>query len=264
MLVLLLALLLAWPIGLALWAQLRLTQTEALSDNPGTPGRTYLLAGSDSRADGRVTGAVDGERSDTIMVLHDPPSGSPALISLPRDTLVDIPGHGAGKLNSSYALGGPSLLVLTVEGLTGLTMDHYIEIGMGGVQDVVDAVGGVELCLDYDVSDELSHLEWTAGCEHVGGETALAFARMRYADPEGDLGRAERQRQVIASVVDEVTTPATVVNPVRHVRLVQAGTDALVVDEDTGVVDLGRMALAFSSVTGAGGVRGAPPVADSD
>jgi len=264
LLAVLLVLLLAWPIGLVIWANGKIQHVDALTGAPDTPGTTYLLAGSDSRADGAVADATEGQRSDTIMVMHVPDSGPTALVSLPRDTLVEIPGYGPEKLNTSYSLGGPPLLAETVEELTGLTVDHYVEIGMGGVQEVVDAVGGVELCLDYDVDDEFSGLRWTAGCRVADGPTALAFARMRYSDPNGDIGRADRQRQVIGAVMKEVAAPATLVNPVDHVQLVEAGTGALVTDTDTGIVDLGRMALAFRDATGPDGVTGAPPVADFD
>ena len=255
---------LAWPLGLLVWANGKIHHTEALSGAPGTAGTTYLLAGSDSRADGAVADATEGQRSDTIMVLHVPESGAAALVSLPRDTLVDIPGYGPEKLNASYSIGGPPLLVETVEQLTGLTVDHYVEIGMGGVQNVVDAVGGVELCLDYDVDDQFSGLQWTAGCRQADGATALAFARMRYSDPKGDLGRSERQRQVVSAVMKQVASPSTLVNPVDHVQLVEAGTGALGTDTDTGIIDLGRMALAFRRATGPNGILGAPPIADYD
>ncbi|WP_230977322.1 LCP family protein [Georgenia yuyongxinii] len=264
-LVVLLMLLIAWPVGLLVWANGKIQHTEALSGAPNTPGTTYLLAGSDSRADGAVADPTEGQRSDTIMVMHVPASGPAALISLPRDTLVEIPGGGLNKLNAAYSQGGAPLLVETVEGLTGLTMDHYVEIGMGGVRDVVDAVGGVNLCLDYDVvHDEFSGLEWVAGCHDADGTTALAFARMRYSDPQGDIGRGQRQRQVIGAVVKEVAKPATLVNPVDQVQLIDAGTNALVVDTDTGIIDLARMALAFRGATGPDGIVGAPPIASMD
>jgi len=260
--VILLVLVLAWPIGLLVWANGQINHVEALSGAAGTPGRTYLLAGSDSRADGAAWDSTEGERSDTIMVLHQPDSGPSALISLPRDTFTEIPGHGNNKLNAAYSLGGPPLLVESVEGLTGLTVDHYVEIGMAGVRDVVDAVGGVELCLDYDVDDWRSRLEWEAGCHEVDGETALSFARMRYADPEGDIGRTDRQRQIVGAVVSEVATPSTLLNPLSHVNLLDAGLGSIVVDEDTGIIDLGRMVLAFRGATGSDGLVGPPPIAD--
>lgn len=263
-LVLLLAVLIAWPVGLMIWANGKIQHTEALSGAADTPGITYLLAGSDSRADGAVADPTEGQRSDTIMVMHVPESGTPSLTSLPRDTYVEIPGNGMNKLNASYSLGGAPLLVQTVEGLTGLTMDHYIEIGMGGVESVVEGVGGVELCLDYDVADELSGLNWTAGCHEADGPTALAFARMRYSDPTGDIGRSARQRQVVSAVVSKVSDPATLVNPGKQVDLIDAGVGALLVDTDTGIIDLARMALAFRNATGEGGIIGTPPIADLD
>ncbi len=264
-LLLVLALLLAWPVGLLVWANGKIQHVEALSDAPGAPGRVFLLAGSDSRADGAVAeDGTLGARTDTIMLLTAPSSGAASLISLPRDTYVDIPGEGPGKLNASFSHGGAPLLVRTVEQLTGMKVDHYVEIGMGGVQQLVDAVGGVELCLDYDVDDENSGLVWTAGCRVVDGPTALAFSRMRYSDPLGDIGRGQRQQQLISAVTHEVAAPSTLLNPVRQVSLVRAGTGALATDDATGIVDLARLALTFRSATGPEGVRGAPPIADYD
>ncbi|WP_127129551.1 LCP family protein [Georgenia sp. SYP-B2076] len=254
----------AWPAGLLIWANGKINHTDALSGAPNTAGTTYLIAGSDSRADGTIPDGTQGQRSDSIMVLQKPRSGPASLISLPRDTFVEIPGYGMNKLNASYSLGGAPLLVETVEKLTGLTVDHYVQIGMGGVQQVVDAVGGVELCLDRNVEDPLSNLYWTAGCHVADGATALAFARNRHGDPMGDLGRAERQRQVVGAVVKKVATPVTLVDPARQLALVDAGTAALTVDEDSNILDLGRLALAFRAATGPDGIVGAPPIASLD
>ena len=260
-----LALLLAWPIGLALWANGRIEHVQALSGAAGTPGTTYLLAGSDSREGGVIEDAVtEGARTDTIMVLHVPPAGPSALISLPRDTYAEVPGYGGNKLNASFAFGGAGLLVSTVEGLTGLTVDHYVEVGFEGVEGVVTAVGGVELCLDRDVAEPLSGLYWTAGCHLADGPTALAFARMRYDDPKGDIGRGERQAQLIGALSGKVAEPSLLVSPGRQVSLVRAGTDALAVSEGSNILDLGRLALAFRSATGPGGITGTPPIADPD
>lgn len=261
-----LAIVLAWPLGLAIWANGRLSHVEARSGAAGTPGTTYLLAGSDSREDGVIVdNETLGERTDTIMLLHVPPSGPSALISLPRDTYVEIPGHGPDKLNASFAIGGPPLLVQTVEQLTGLTVDHYVQVGFGGVEHLVGAVGGVELCLDYAVDEPMSGLVWPApGCAVSDGPTALAFARMRYADPEGDIGRAKRQQQLIGAITDAVAQPSLVARPGRQVSLIRAGTDALTVSEGTGVVDLGRLALAFRAASGPNGITGTPPIANPD
>ncbi len=261
-LVLLLVLLLAWPIGLLVWANGKIQHVDALSGAQGTPGTTYLLAGSDARGSGGVDDGTEGARTDTIMLLHKPSSGPASLISIPRDTYAEIPGHGANKINAAYAFGGAPLLVETVEQLTGLTVDHYAEVGFGSVSGIVDAVGGVELCLDYDVDDEKSQLQWQAGCHVADGPTAVAFSRMRYSDPKGDIGRAERQRQVIQAIAGKVADPDVLVQPGNQVSLVEAGTDALAVDERTGIIDLGRLALAFREATGPRGVTGTPPIAN--
>ncbi|WP_277209668.1 LCP family protein [Isoptericola croceus] len=259
---LVLVLLLAWPIGLIIWADGQIQRTDALSGADGTPGTTYLLAGSDARGSGGVDDDTSGARTDTIMVLHKPRSGPTALISIPRDTYAEIPGEGMNKVNAAYAWGGAPLLVKTVEGLSGLTIDHYAEVGFGSLEGMVDAVGGIELCLDYDVDDPKSELVWESGCHESDGATALAFSRMRYSDPKGDIGRAERQQQVIGGIADTAVKPSVLLNPIDQVQLIGAGTDALLVDDDTGLIDLGRLALAFKGATGPGGVTGTPPIAN--
>lgn len=264
--VLVLACLVAWPVGLLVWAGGKLQHTPALSGAADTPGTTFLLAGSDARGGegGIADDGTEGQRTDTILLLHVPDSGPTALISLPRDTYVDVPGHGGAKLNSAFAWGGPPLLVQTVEGLTGLTVDHYAEIGMGGVAHVVDAVGGVNLCYDGAVDDADSGMVWTPGCHDVDGTQALAFARMRKSDPQGDVGRALRQRQLISAVVGKVDPKALAVRPGAQVALVDAGTGALTFDEDAGVLDVARLAVAFRNANGPAGVTGTPPIADMD
>ncbi|WP_435298372.1 LCP family glycopolymer transferase [Timonella sp. A28] len=252
--------LLAWPVGILIWANSKINHIEALSGAPNTPGTTYLIAGSDSRKDTDIGGDVAGARADTIMLLHVPKSGPTALISLPRDIYVPIPGHDSSKINAAFSWGGAPLLVETVEDLTGMTVDHYVEVGFEGVEGIVDAVGGVELCLDQDVNDKQSELVWESGCHEADGHTALAFARMRKADPLGDIGRAERQRQVISAVAAKLQSPTQLLSPTTQVNLINAGTHALVVSEGTGFIDLGRLALAFRSANSEQGVTGTPPI----
>lgn len=254
-----LVLLLAWPAFLLWDAQMHLRRVDALSAQSNTPGTTYLLAGSDSRADGSVPDDTQGQRADSIMLVHVAANGQTSMISLPRDTYVEVPGEGWDKLNASFAYGGPSLLVATVEKLTGLTVDHYAEIGMGGVSSIVDAVGGVELCMDMDVEDEKSELSWTAGCHMSDGKTALAFARMRYSDPRGDIGRAERQRQVVSKTVSTTMSPTTFINPGRTLQVERAGASAFTVDQDSSVFDVASLVMAFRNAQ-KNGMTGTPPI----
>ncbi|MGP9539018.1 LCP family glycopolymer transferase [Brachybacterium sp. AOP43-C2-M15] len=253
LLALLLVVVLGWGAGLTLWADSRIEHVDALSDAANTPGTTYLIAGSDRR-DGEAVGedGTEGARTDTIMLLHKAPGGNSYLISLPRDTLVDIPGEGRYKLNAAYSFGGAPLLVETVEQFSGLAIDHYVEIGFDGVSQMVDAVGHVNLCIDQDVDDEKSGLVMTEGCHDVGGEQALAFVRARYFDPTADIGRQKRQQEFIGSLMDRVTSPSVMLNPLAQVRLAGAGSGALTTSEGTGIIDVGRMALTARSAMGSG------------
>ena len=200
------------------------------------------------------------------MLLHKAPNGKAALISLPRDTYVEIPDEGGDKINAAYSYGGPELLVRTVEELSGLTVDHYVEVGMGGVQEMVDAVDGVEVCLDYDVDDPDSGLTWDTSqgtCQTVDGTKALAYSRMRKSDPTGDIGRGLRQRAVISAVVSKAMGVQTVVNFSRQNALVDAGTGALTIDRDSGTSSLFGMLMAFRSAS-SDGLTGAPPIESLD
>jgi LCP family protein required for cell wall assembly len=255
---------LAWPIGLGLWANAKLQHVDALVAGGDDQGRTYLVAGSDKRGSGGVNDTTEGARTDSLLIVHVAPNDRAYLISLPRDSYVDIPGHGADKINAAYAYGGPELLVETVQGLTGMHIDHFAEVGFGSVTDLVEAVGGVNLCMDRTVSDHDSGLNWQAGCHDVNGGEALAFSRMRKADPEGDIGRAKRQRQVVSAVIKKAIDPSLLWHPGRQVDLVKAGTDALVVDQDTSVLTLGRLLLDFRAATGPDGIQGVPTIKNPD
>ena len=260
----LLVIVLAWG-GFLVWdANTNIGRVSALSGASDTAGTTYLLAGSDSRADGAVQDGFEGsERADSIMLVNIAANGQAVALSIPRDTYAEIPGVGWDKINASYAYGGPQLLVETVEKLTGLTVDHFVQIGMGAVPDMVDAVGGVELCYDHDSNDQYSGLNWTAGCHTVDGPTALQFSRMRYQDPEGDIGRTKRQRQVISKVVSEAASPATLINPARTLRVERAGSKSFTVDEDSSIFTVGSLVLALRSAS-SDELMGVPPIESLD
>ena len=267
----LLVLLLVLTVGRAAWlwyeVDSKLQRVDALTGAKDTPGETWLIVGSDSRADGGVPqDGTEGSRADSIMVLHKATNGQASLISLPRDTYVEIPGYDDDKINAAYSYGQAPLLMQTAEKLTGLTMDHYVEVGMGGVTRMVDAVGGIRVCLDYDVDDADSSLVWDTSkgtCQTVDGDKALAYSRMRKSDPTGDIGRAQRQRAVVSAVVSKALSPTTLINPFRQGRLVDSGTRALTVDEDASTLDLAQMALAFRSASN-DGLTGAPPIESLD
>ncbi len=249
--------------GLWWWVDTRITHVDALSGAPDSPGQTYLIVGSDSREGWANDGTV-GARTDTIMLIDQPVSGPTALISIPRDSYVEIPGYGGNKINAAFAFGGPQLLVQTVEQLTGLTIDRYVEVGFLGVTDVVDALGGVELCYGSDVNDPYSTLVWQAGCHRADGATTLAFSRMRYADPDGDIGRTARQQQVVSAVAQGVLTPSTVLNPRKFFTVASAGLDSFRVSDGTNAVDLAQMALVVNAARGPDAVSGTPPLASID
>ena len=257
---LLLVLILAWG-GFLMWdANTNMGRVSALSGAADTPGTTYLLAGSDSRADGAVQdGFNESERADSIMLVNVAPNGQKVALSIPRDTYAEIPGVGWDKINASYAYGGPELLVETVEKLTGLTVNHFVQIGMGAVPDMVDAVGGVELCYDNDADDQYSGLKWTAGCHTVDGTTALQFSRMRYQDPEGDIGRTKRQRQVISKVISSAASPSTLVNPAKTLRVERAGSRSFTVDEDSSVLTVASLVWALRGAS-SNQMMGVPPI----
>ena len=238
---------------------------------PQTAGTNYLLVGSDGRGDitkkerkALHVGSVDGNRTDTIMVLHVPTFGTPTLVSIPRDSWVPIPGNGSDKINAAFAIGGPQLLIETVELTTGLHIDNYVEVGMVGVARVTDSLGGVTLCPDRDYNDVNSNLNVKEGCQEMDGPTALAYVRMRYADPKGDLGRAERQQEYMKSASMKAMSPLTWLNPFKMLSLTTTAGDSLTVDQGTGIVDDARMAAAMGMISMGLGESVTVPVADKN
>jgi LCP family protein required for cell wall assembly len=218
-----------------------------------SPGTNYLIVGSDSRkglsAQQRKqlhTGNDSGQRTDTIMLMHDG-SGPTLLMSIPRDSLVAIPGHGTTKINAAFAYGGPQLLIRTVEQLTQVHIDHYVEIGFGGFVNVVDAVGGITICPSHNMDDKLANLHVKKGCQHADGRVALAYARSRHADPKlGDIARGGQQRQVVNAVGKKALSPWTFLNPFRYWSLNMSAADSLKVDQDLSVFGMGRFAYGMT------------------
>jgi LCP family protein required for cell wall assembly len=243
-----------------LYLELNLNKVEALSDYPGRPaagaGTNWLVVGSDSRAglsaedeERLATGDAKGQRTDTIMLLHIPDNDTkPTLVSLLRDSYVDIPGHGKNKLNAAYAFGGPKLLAQTVEMATGLRLDHYAEIGFGGFENIVDAVGGVDICVSDPIDDPKAGLKIGAGCQTLNGTQALGYVRTR-ATPRADLDRVVHQRQFLGALTDKATSPGTLLNPFRLFPLIADAPDAITVDKGDHLHNLPGMASAISGAS---------------
>lgn len=237
--------------------------------NAGTAGDApsgpvnILLAGVDVRAgltkhEQRVlhVGHATGHNSDTLMVVHVTADHRHiAVISLPRDSWVQIPGFGMNKINAAIGLGGPPLMVRTVEQATGLTINDFVEVNFLGFVRIVDALGGVDICLPYAVSDPYSGLHMSAGRHHVDGITALQFARDRHSFALSDLARISDQQQLLSSVLSEAISSGTLTNPVKFSRFLSAATSATKVDQKfnlTGLADQLRYirpsAVSFTTV----------------
>jgi LCP family protein required for cell wall assembly len=242
--------------------------TPAGTRPPESKGFTYLLVGSDSRegltAAQRkeyATGNAAGRRTDSIILVHVSQSGGkPALISIPRDSYVPIPGHGSNKINAAFAFGGPNLLVQTVEQVTDLHIDGYVEIGFAGFASVVDSVDGVTICVPFRMNDKKAGINLKKGCQVLDGRNALGFVRSRYSDPRGDIGRAERQRQFLAAIMKKAATPSTVLVPTRYWGFTHAAAKGLIVGEDTSLRDASRVLLAMRAVSNDEGLSLVVPI----
>ncbi|MGI8458465.1 MAG: LCP family protein [Propionibacteriaceae bacterium] len=273
----LLVVVLAWLVFLVAvpvyaWSQVgRVADTPAGSRPARQPGSLFLLVGSDSReglsaAERKKlgTGNTAGQRTDTIMLLDVPPGGKPALISIPRDSYVSIPGNGKNKINAAFAFGGAPLLEQTVEQSTGLRVDGYVEVGFGGFVNVIDALGGIEMCLPKAIKDKNSHLNLKKGCQTLAGANALGYVRMRYADPEGDLGRVKRQRAMLSAMVAKAASPATVLNPVRYYRVTTSGIGSITLGKDTSAVEMATFVNGMRKVSGGHGLTLTVPVGNAN
>ncbi len=260
-----------WAVSSA-WSNVEKVDATPAGDRPsGGSGRNVLLVGSDSReglsaaernrlGTGSDTG---GARTDSILVLHTG-DDQPTLLSIPRDSYVEIPGHGMNKINAAFSLGGPKLLAQTIEASTGLTIDGYMEIGFGGFAQVVDAVDGVHICVKNDMDDPKAHINLKKGCQTLDGKNALGYVRARYSDPEGDLGRAARQRQFLGALMGKIATPGNLAQPWRIRSLGQQTAGALTVGEDDSMTETARAFLAIRSIAKGEGHSVTVPVSNSN
>jgi LCP family protein required for cell wall assembly len=256
-------------VPLVAWSKIDKVDATPSGDRPSSQsGTTYLLVGSDSRQGltrkqqlGYGVGKGEGRRTDTIMLLHTG-SGPNLLMSIPRDSLVDVPGHGTTKINAAFAYGGPKLLEETIEQNTGIRIDDYVEIGFAGFVDVVDAVNGIQICPKQAMKDRRANLDVKKGCQDVDGKVALGYARSRHTSGLGDIARAQHQREVVSAVGGKAASPWSVINPVRYYRLAMAGSDSLRVGKDTGMIATMRFAWAMTRVNGKNGLTCGVPISD--
>lgn len=240
----------------------------ALPKKKGVPNKpmNVLLIGSDTRegAGNKVGGDTPG-LSDTTILLH--LSGNRKLaygVSLPRDAMVQRPwckrkdGNGTDpaeltQFNDAYAIGGAACTVRTVEQLTDVPIDHFVVIDFNGFKKVVDALGGVKVCVPKDVDDTIGHIKLDKGTYVVKGQKALDYVRVRHdigTVENGDIGRMKRQQAFLASMSNKAVSAGTLFNPVRLVKFLDAATKSLATDP--GLASIGKLRSLASSFDGIG------------
>ena len=249
----------AGMVGTAFWIDTKLHRIAALPDYADRPaagkGTTWLLVGSDSRqgltpeqqAELGTGGDIGNGHTDTILLVHVPAlwSDTPTtMVSIPRDSYVEIPDYGSDKINTAFAVGGAPLLAQTVEQATGVRLDHYAEVEFDGFARLVDAVGGVTMCPAEPISDPLAGIELPAGCQKLNGRNALGFVRTR-ATPRADLDRMVNQRQFMSALMHRAASPGVLLNPLRWSPMANAAADSLTVDSHDHIWDLARLGWAL-------------------
>ena len=219
----------------------------------------YLIVGSDTREGlsreeikRLKVGGTDvaaGKRSDTMLLIHiSKKRDKAAIISIPRDSYALIPEHNNSqgkvipaaysKINSAYNWGGAPLLIETLESMSDLRIDHYVELNFVGFVRMVDALGGVEICTKKDINDPKSHLTLPAGTHVLDGVDSLKFVRTRVFDGLGDLGRMKRQQEFASAMLRKATSAGVLLNPVKMVDFINSALDSVVTDEGLSQGDL--------------------------
>ncbi|MGW2656084.1 LCP family protein [Streptomyces sp. NPDC001478] len=237
----------------------------------GGHGMNLLLVGTDGRD--RITaeekrryrlGGAPCHCTDTLMLVHLSEDRKRAsVVSLPRDSYAELPAHRDGtsgkehpahpvKLNAAYAEGGPSLTVRTVEKMTGVKVDHYLEVDFTSFMTTVDTLGGVEICTTRPMKDAYTGLDLKPGTHELNGGQALQFVRSRHIDGDADLGRMQRQQKFMASLIKQATSSGVLLNPVRFREV--ASTMLKSVRADTGfgteqMLELGQAMRGFSAAS---------------
>ena len=243
-----------------------LNRTDAFANLKNRPEKptsamNLLLVGSDNRqglTKDQIrelwVGGTDiaaGARSDTMLLVHISKNrDSAVIVSLPRDSLVTIPEHVSSsdstkivtarqnKLNAAFSFGGAPLLIETLEGETGLRIDHYIEINYLGFTNIIDALGGIDVCVKKDINDSKSALKLSAGLQTLDGIQALKYVRTRQFDGLGDIGRMKRQQEFMSAVLRKATSTGTLLNPIKLVSFLNAAIKTVTTDNEFNKNDL--------------------------
>lgn len=224
-----------------------------------TSGQNLLILGSDSRAgeNKNLAGGSSSGLADTTMVVHIPEGRSKAVsVSIPRDTLVTrpdctakdgttLPQKDRVMFNSLYPAGGPACVVKTVEHMSGVRIDHYLEVDFAGFQSLVDAIGGVTVQVDQPIKDSKSGLDLSVGSHKLNGRESLAFVRTRHGIGDGsDLGRIGLQQQFMLALLSEVKKQDLLGSPTKAYKVANAATKSLTTDSElsslTALADFGR------------------------
>ncbi len=236
----------------------KLRRTDAFAGlNTGRPqpaadgAANFLLLGSDSRN----PESTAGSRTDTIMVLHVSADHKKAyFISMPRDLYVYVPqspdgnnGDTRAKINAAFAWGGTPLMVKTVEGFTGVRIDHVALIDFAGFVQVTDALDGVDLFVEQTVTSIHTNKTFTKGTHHLNGADALDYVRQRKQFPDGDFARMRHQQAFLKAVMDRAASTGTLSNPTKLNAFVKAVTKAMVVDQDFSVLSVGMQVRSIRS-----------------
>jgi LCP family protein required for cell wall assembly len=249
------------------WHSIKRIHVTDLGKRPpvySTSSLNIVLIGSDSRSgnNAKFGAGVQGQRSDTIMILHISPGRQGAtVLSIPRDSVVPVlecgpetgftgqqaqPGQ-VEQINSSFASGGPGCLWKTVEQLTGIHLDHFIELNFTGFEKIINDIGGVSICLPWSISDPNSKLQLSKGLHHVMGAQALAFWRVRYIGEGSDLERIQRDQYLMASLVQGVERSGLITSPTEIYSVVTDAASAMTTDSG---LSLGTMINILESLRG--------------
>ncbi|MFG3056789.1 LCP family protein [Kitasatospora sp. NPDC048239] len=245
---------------------------------------TFLVVGTDDREgipertlkDVLHAGGESCHCTDTMMIVQLAGDGARAsVISIPRDSYVDIPAHrepvtrkevpaAKGKINAAYGMGGPQLTVATVEQNTGLRIDHYLQVDFAGFVSAVDAVGGVRVCTTRPLKDEYSGLDLPAGTSTLDGAGALKYVRARHVDASSDLGRMHRQQKFVAQLLQQVTSGGTLLNPVRLARVTDSVLGSVKADKGLTPDDLITLASRMKDLSAGRADFATVPLAELD